>query len=787
MKIDWHQLARERKLWRVIDRAASQRCFYVCLGQVPVFLWLFFKSTLFPMLIQFWVMVGLAGGLVLFMRGAMYYSFDYWHGRSPLQWRQIFKLVNILHLTCYSCIIFATCYLIPTPAVLFFALAFSVTQCVLLIGALSLFRYGIVLLISAHLVPFIILAVLHHEFIKPISGALLFVVLVVFIFEGRKLTYFVWQAQMTKRDNQQLRRELAMMQQSQSKEQHLSHEFLASLSREIRTPMNNVLGMLRLLSETELSVDQRRLQNIATASGENIVMLVEELLDLSNIIGHKLVLDSAVFNIRQCIDATINLLSPMAYEKHTELTHISDPDIPLRVRGDARRISQVLSNVIGFVIDYTEGGEIAVNVHLTPSQVVEGILRIHVSSKHTLMPEKVQEDIQSLLTSNEGINTLSPNHLGLEIAKGVIEAMRGNIGFVASGQHGLTFWITMHITLSTQQTFQSTTPDFFSGKRILLIDMTPGLIESITNDIDSWDMTITSVQGYQKALEVMRAAARDELAFDVAILNMTLEYVGSLKLSTIMGEDPVLLSIKQIILCTVTQRGQNATLKHEGKTFPVLFLTKPFSRGNLYHALVESFGGARPEQKQTKETQSHTIEATDLYRILLVEDNKVNQMVAIGLLKKMGYSAEVCETGRHALEKMTAKHYDLVLMDCNLPDASGYAITADYRKFEQSAEHASQESSIDSRTAIIALTANVAEGEEARCFAAGMDDYLTKPIQADKMAIRLRTWLEKAPEQSGVIHTRHASKNATTWSTTNRTDTHNKPIEEIKPYDQQDD
>lgn len=767
MDINWDQLSRERKLWRVIDQAATQRCFYVCLAQIPFFLWLFFSSSVLHQHSGFWILLSTFGVVVLTLRGYMHYAFDRWHGRSPLRWRNAFMLVNICHLSYFAVGVFFLCLFFPEPQIVFFSLVLAMVQCVLLMSAFAAFRYGILLLLSTHVAPFLALGLFSRDVVSPLTGMMLCVTLLIFMFEGRRLTQFVWQEKLLRRDHRQLRRELKTLKDQLKGEQHLSNEFLASLSREIRTPMNNVLGMLRLLSETELTNEQRRMQNIATASGENIVMLVEELLDLSKIIGHKLVLDSAVFNIRQCIDATINLLSPMAYSKNTELTHISDPDIPLRVRGDARRISQVLSNVISFVIDYTEGGEITVNVHLTPAQVVEGILRVHVSSKNTLIPEKVHEEVQQLLSFHENIDTLSPNHLGLEIAKGVIQAMRGNMGFVASGQSGVTFWVTLHITLSTQQTFQSKTPEVFFNKRILLIDMTPGLVSSIRNDAESWNMQVVEVQGYQKALELMREEAREGRPFDLAILNMALKYVGSLKLSAIMANDPALANIKQIILCTVTQRGQNTTLRHEDKPIPCLFLTKPFSRGNLYHGFLSSFEGKHTAEKATGQATAEPVE-NDLHRILLVEDNKVNQMVAIGLLKKFGYNAEICETGQEALKKMQDDHYDLVLMDCNLPDTDGYQVTADYRKFEHDRLLTEKANIVFQRTAIIALTANVSEGEEARCFAAGMDDYLTKPIQADKMAIRLRTWLEKAPVQSGVIHTQHASKNAQAWSSNKR-------------------
>ncbi|HCK92412.1 MAG TPA: hypothetical protein DHW71_05475, partial [Gammaproteobacteria bacterium] len=764
MDINWKLLSRERKLWRVVDEAATHRTFYISLAQLPFYLWLYFASPYAAQHPLFWVSMTLFGTFVLCMRGFMFYRFDAMHGRSPVRWRQFFMLMNIVHMAYFASTILGLCLVHPMPSIIIFAIMLSLLHAILLLGAFAPFQYGVVLLLVSHIGPFIALSLIGYDLFNVMTGILLTLGVLALMFEGKKLTQFLWSEQKLRRDHRNLKRELKNLQERHSGEQHLSNEFLASLSREIRTPMNNVLGMLRLLSETELSVEQRRMQNIATASGENIVMLVDELMDLSNIIGHKLVLDSAVFNIRQCIDATINLLSPMAYAKNTELTHISDPDIPLRVRGDARRISQVLSNVISFVIDYTEGGEISVNVHLTPAQVVEGILRIHISSKNAMIPEKVHDEVQQLLNQHESIETLSPNHLGLEIAKGVIEAMRGNIGFVASGKNGVTFWVTMHITLSTQQTFQSKTPPVFYNKRVLLIDMTPGLVTSIRNDAESWNMHVTSIQGYQKALELMRAEARDGNSFDVAILNMSLEYVGSLKLSTLMAEDPILKDVKQIILCTVTQRGQSATLKHEGKDIPCLFLTKPFSRGNLYFALLELLDAETEHEGRQVHGFDETMTGNEMHRILLVEDNKVNQMVALGMLKKLGYAADVCDTGLDALEKLKKNRYDLVLLDCNLPDTDGYSITEEYRKYEQEHTLDSNQPGVLHRTAVIALTANVSEGEEARCFAAGMDDYLTKPIQADKMAIRLRTWLEKAPVQSGVIHTQHASKNAESWS-----------------------
>ena len=641
----------------------------------------------------------------------------------------------------------------------------SLLNLVLLANVWIPYEKGWLILTAGHVLPFLVLSEtwLNAVLIFGLWGGL--------YYQGRIFQTLGWRFRLLKRDQAKLKRDIKLLKEQQASGDHLSNHFLASLSREIRTPMTNVLGMLRLLSETELNNDQRRMQNIATSAGENIILLVDELLDLSKIISGQLVLDSVVFNLRQSIDATINLLAPMAYSKNTELTHICDPDIPLRVRGDARRLSQVLSNIIGFVIDFTEGGEIAVNVHLTPLNVVEGVLRIHVSSKNTLMPENIQTEIHDLLESHDHLTHVSPHHLGVVIAKGVVDAMRGGIGFVMAGQHGLTFWITAQITLSTQQTFQSKTPDEFLNQRVLLIDMTKGLVSSLHNDLDSWQMEVDSVNGYQKALEMMRSAARNGKPYHVAILNMALEYVGSLKLSALMAGDPSLEGIHQMILCTVEQRGMVNTIKHESKVEQCLFLTKPFSRGNVFHGLLKLFGAYVTEKAMGHTPlEAHGKESDQDYQILLVEDNKVNQMVVVGLLNKFGYSSEVTARGTDALARMKEKSFDLILMDCNLPDIDGYRVSREYRQYEEQLrlqlKNAGQP--IPDRTAIIALTANATEGEEARCFAAGMDDYLTKPIQADKMAIRLRTWLEQAPVESGVVYFQDAAKNTSNWSSSHR-------------------
>jgi|GEM_PF-764059 len=771
MHLDWTRLLREKKLWYRVNRAAVNRNFYSVLAQIPLYLYLFFFDNFFQKAPQASVLLLVAGLMLLACRALGYYQFTEWHGRKPLRWRVQFSILNYCAMAHWAAFLMVLQLVYRHPSAYQFIIGLAVLHWILLADAWIPYKHGWFTLTSASVLPFLV------SVNSPVSIALIIAVWLVTYYQGRILQSVSWHYRLLRRDYAKTARDLAQTQETQTSNDHLGNEFLASLSREIRTPMTNVLGMLRLLSETELSTDQRRMQNIATSAGENIILLVDELLDLSKIMSGQLVLDSVVFNIRQCIDATINLLSPMAYGKNTELTHICDADIPLRVRGDARRLSQVLSNVISFIIDCTEGGEIAVNVHLTPSHAVEGVLRIHVSSKNTLVPEAVQQQIQELLDQKEHLSHVSPNHLGIVIAKGVIDTMRGGMGFVVAGQHGMTFWITAQITLSTQQTFQSKTPEQFFHKRVLLIDMTPGLIASLRNDLDSWSMEVDQTQGYQKALEIMREAARDGDGYHLAILNMALEYVGSLKLSTIMSEDPSLAQVKQIILCTVEQRGMSTTIQHEKHLEHCLFLTKPFSRGNLYHAILRSLTNEyEPHMEAHKSDALEVVENGHKYQILLVEDNRVNQMVAIGLLKKFGYTAEVAERGGEALERMKAKRFDLVLMDCNLPDIDGYTVSRDYRNFEASREIDPKSEPLNplnsnERTAIIALTANATEGEEARCFAAGMDDYLTKPIQADKMAIRLRTWLEQAPVQSGVIYFQDASRNATNWSTSQRVNT----------------
>jgi len=683
-----------------------------------------------------------------------------------LRWRGLVGWVNAFQMLLFAMAVLGLGLWYRHATVLFALGGMALFQCTYLGSSWIYYPNGLLLLINASIAPFILLGLFGHPAISWLAVLILSMTLAGLCYEGKRLVNFVWGEKLRRRELQLARRHVETLENAQQGQQHLSHEFLASLSREIRTPMNNVLGMLRLLSETELSQEQRRLQNIATTSGENIVLLIDELMDLSRIMGDKMVLDSAVFNIRQCIDATINLLAPMAYSKGTELTHVADPDIPLRVRGDSRRLSQVLANVIGFIIGFTTGDEICVNVHLAPDGAMEGLLRVDVTAKHALIPEQVQTEVQALLNHRKNIETVSPNYLGLEIARGIVSTMRGSMGLSVTDEDGVSFWISTKITLSTQQGLQSKTPDEFGGKRVLLVDMTPGLATTLSNDLDSWAMVVEAVSGYQKALELMRLRVREEQGFDIAILNMALAYVGSLKLSTIMAEDPVLSELPHVILCSVVQRAQSATIKHDRRIERCLFLTKPFSRGNLYHGLLELLEGRFEKELVTEDFTS--VAPENNHRILLVEDNRVNQMVAQGILKRLGYNCDICETGNEALELLQEAHYDLVLMDCNLPDIDGYEVTRQFRFFERQAAGGSEADGSLRRTAVLALTANVSEGEEARCFAAGMDDYLTKPIQADKIAIRLRTWLEQAPIQSGVIHTRQASRNMGAWSVTNR-------------------
>ena len=738
------QASRDRKLWRRIDHEITQYSLFGSLGQFSVLLIALVAAGLPDVHPKLSMAFGVMLILLVVVRTYNYLNFDQMYGRGPLKWQRNYRILHYIQTftwSSFNCTIINAYGLEPISFLtMLFSLGLTFTNVTLWAPYEKVNHVHMSLMIPPAVLAFVATNELYGIFIG--------LVITLFFYgiwkQSELIHHRFWMQVQSTHSAREALKNLQVEQKKAEENFMVDNVFLANLSREVRTPMNNVLGMLTLLGDTDLNAEQRRMQNIAFSAGENIITLIDEILDFSRIMSGRLVLDSVIFNIRRCVDETVNMLSHLAYSKEIELTCIYDLDIPLRVQGDPKRISQGISNIVTYMIDRASCSEMLIKINLSPRSSVEGELEIQIGCQSCQAEEWELKELKDLFERRINLQEFANLNLGLYISKGVAESMGGRVMVDYKEETGLQFCFTSKIILSTQQTYRSSIPKSFVKKRVLLINAEGGLRIGLHNELESWLMEVEDIVDSHKALQVLRNRARDGYPFDVVVLNMGLTYQGSFKLSSIIAEDPALSGVKQLILCALHQRGEMSTIAHDKKIDNGVFLTKPYTRGNLFYALSVLFDDQTSIHQFDAEQPFQMSDDLKPYRILLVEDNKVNQMVTKGILKRLGYGVRVVNDGKEALGLLEDKTFDLILMDCHLPFKDGFEVTREIRQ---------RESEKSQHTAIIAVTASTYEGIEAKCYASGMDGYMAKPIDPEKLEATLKVFLESAPHQEGVIYT----------------------------------
>ena len=738
------KLRRDRKILRRMDFEVSQQSLPSVAGYFLVFATLIFPGHLHIDFPKLTIITGVILMLLGVIRLVMVMRFDLEYAKGPARWRKEFFTVFYANAVVWSALQVGliTYYglSINTYIIVIFTACMCAVSNVTCKGYLRVNKINLSITLLPAAVAFITLNTIYSS----LFGGMFVVFFAVLWSQNNFLHRRYWEGESGLHNLEQKTRDMEVTMAHAEQARDVKIEFINNLTHEIRTPMNSVLGMLSLLGDTELQDNQKEFQTVATHAGESLLRLIDDILDFSAISSGRFLLNSNVFNLRKCIDETLETLSPVAHIKGVELSCVYDKDIPGRVRGDAQRIGQIIQNMINNAIKFSEGGEVIVEIYLQTVGQSEGLLRVHVSDRGVGVSDDMKSKIFDVfsIADSSSTRTQGGTGLGLAISKGLVECMDGQIGLITNEGEGSTFWFSVPLRLSSQQAQHLHSHRLLIGKKVLIVDAPSGMVRGLSNELESWEMQVESIEGYDKALQVLRSTAREGCGYDLVMLNMGLQYVGSFKLSKIIAEDPVLKDTKQLILSTLIQRGSTGALQHAGKVGKVLFVTKPATRSGLYLALVSLFDFEQMEKISSKQTVKKR--EVNPYNVLLVEDNKVNQMVAKGMLTRLGYGVKVVNNGKEALSIIADKTFDLILMDCHMPELDGYETTQKIRD---------QEKETGLHTPIVAMTANAMDGEEARCLAAGMDDYLSKPVNVDELDSKLRLWLGQRKAPDGIILT----------------------------------